>query len=157
MGDARIRPANAADFAAIGQLQAAIFPDAWGVAAVAKLLEDAHGFGFLAFADGPDAPGSPGPAGFAICRAAGGEGEVLSLGVCAHARQRGLAGGLLEASAETARLRGADALYLEVAVGNGDALLLYQRHGFDAVGARAGYYRAPGVAATDARVLRRAL
>lgn len=158
MGNTRICAATPAHAAAIGTLQGVIFPAPWAPGAIAKLLGGAPGFGHLAIADGAAiADGEETPLGFVLCRAAGGEAEILSLGVGVEARGQGVGGRLLEAAAEGAQRRGAQALYLEVSVTNLDALALYRRHGFVEVGARARYYRAEespkGARARDAHIL----
>ncbi len=153
-GPIHIRPAMPADLPAIATLQAACFKAAWGEAAIAKLLEATHVFGFLAF---DLAASQKRPIGFVLCRAAGGECEILSLGVCSEARGRGAAGQLLEAVAKEAAKRAASRIYLEVAVLNSKASALYRRHGFSEVGLRPGYYPKKGKPADDAHVLCRAL
>lgn len=148
---ASIRLAGASDLPAIAALQAACFEDVWGEAAIGRLLADAHVFALLAIGDGET------PAGFALARVAGGEGEILSLGVAADARGRGIGDALLEAVAKEAILREAARLYLEVAVENASAETLYRRHGFHEVGRRPAYYPKENGRKADALVLCRSL
>ena len=56
----------------------------------------------------------------------------------------------MSAAAGEAKRRGADRLFLEVAIDNGPALALYRRAGFAKVGRRAGYYhRREGAVAAE--------
>ncbi|MCE2509465.1 MAG: ribosomal protein S18-alanine N-acetyltransferase [Alphaproteobacteria bacterium] len=147
----RIRPALGGDLPGVTALQAACFADAWGEASIAKFLTDPHGLSLLAVAGGGR------PAGFALCRMVGGECEILSLGVAAEWRGRGLGARLLEAIAAAAGARGAERIYLEVAVQNTEAGALYHRHGFRQVGQRPGYYPRRDAPPGDARLLCRTL
>ena len=79
--------------------------------------------------------------GFALCRVASDESELLSIGVTASYRRRGVAGHLLRVSMERARSVGARQMFLEVAVDNVGAQQLYLEHGFECVGTRPDYYR----------------
>lgn len=139
---------------AIAALQAACCLEAWGAAAIARLLGEKIVFGLFATIGRLEQGGSL--AGFALCRVAAGEGEILSLGVHPQARRIGVAGRLLARVEEEARRRSARAIYLEVAASNVPAAALYARHGFFEVGRRPGYYegREKG---EDARVLRLSL
>ncbi len=94
------------------------------------------------------------PLGFALGRAAGGEGEVLSLAVAVPARRRGLGRSLLARLAAELADFGAARLFLEVAADNAGALALYGDGGFRPVGRRKGYYQRPG-GPVDALVLER--
>lgn len=136
--------ALAADAPALAALHAAAFPpaEAWGPDAIALMLEMPGSYGLW----------SPGE-GFVLARAAGGEAEILTLAVRPTARRRGLGGTLMAAALAGALLRGAAAMFLEVAAGNLPALGLYCRLGFAEVGRRRRYY--PD--GSDALVLRRDL
>ncbi|MDN3567545.1 GNAT family N-acetyltransferase [Paeniroseomonas aquatica] len=125
-------------------LHAAAFPpaEAWGAGAMALMLEMPGAFGLW----------RPG-AGLVLARAAGGEAEILTLAVAPAARRRGLGAALLAGALQGAVLRGAAAMFLEVAAGNAAALALYRAAGFAEVGRRHRYY-ADG---SDALVLRRDL
>nr|WP_165982634.1 GNAT family N-acetyltransferase [Dankookia rubra] len=136
--------AGAADAGALAALHAAAFPpgEAWGADAIALMLELPGTYGIW----------SPGE-GFVLARVAGGEAEILTLAVCPAARRRGLGGALMAAALAGAALRGAAAMFLEVAAGNAAALGLYLGLGFAEVGRRRRYY--PD--GSDALVLRRGL
>lgn len=139
-----IRPLQATDLALLARLHGACFADAWSEAALAELLASPGAFAFLAGED----------EGFVLARAAAGEAEILSLGVIPALRRRGIARRLLSAAAGEAKRRGADRLFLEVAIDNGPALALYRRAGFAKVGRRAGYYhRREGAVAAEVLAL----
>lgn len=144
-----VRPAVAAQAAALAAVHGAAFDERWNEAAIAALLATP---GVFAFALG--APDDP--AGFILCRIAADEAEILTLAIGPSHRRRGLGASLLEAAMAAAAARGAKGLFLEVAADNVAARALYAKAGFVAVGARRGYYQR-GDRATDAIVLRRDL
>lgn len=95
--------------------------------------------------------------GFILSRCAAGEAEILSVGVAASRRGRGLARQLLDLHLRRLAGLGIRALFLEVEEHNRPACRLYRRAGFREVGRREGYYpEAPGKASA-ALVLRRDL
>jgi ribosomal-protein-alanine N-acetyltransferase len=94
---------------------------------------------------------------FLIGRTVAGEAELLTLAVAPQARRRGLGARLVSRFLYQARLRGAEAAFLEVAEGNTAALSLYQRMGFSQSGRRRGYYSLPNGQVIDALILTRAL
>jgi [ribosomal protein S18]-alanine N-acetyltransferase len=69
-------------------------------------------------------------------RNAPGEAEILNLAVDPDFRRRGVASALLKAMGEEAQA----AVFLEVAEPNAAALALYNRHGWEPIGVRHGYY-----------------
>ena len=81
------------------------------------------------------------PSGFAIWRLVSDEAEILTIGVVPAARRRGMAACLLAYLLDTTEKAGAASLFLEVDGGNDAAIGLYEKAGFEAVGARARYYR----------------
>ena len=131
-----IRPAGAADSRLLASLHASVFPeDAWPALGFMALLADPGTDGRLA--EDPET----GAAGFALLRSAAGESEVLTIGVLPGLRRSGHGGRLLDAVIALASRRGSDALFLEVAEDNADAIRLYICRGFLQVGRRPGYYR----------------
>lgn len=96
-------------------------------------------------------------AGFALGHALAGEAELLTMAVAPAQRRCGHGRELLSAILQAARARGAEAIYLEVAVENTPARALYARAGFVEAGRREGYYRTPHGQTMDAVILRRAL
>ena len=92
--------------------------------------------------------------GFIISRRAADEAEVLTIGVAAAARGRGIGGRLLGAHLPQLVQRGVRRLFLEVDVGNEPALALYRRFGFAEASRRVGYYALPDGSRSTALVLR---
>ena len=133
---------------ALAALHARVFtaPPPWREADFAAMLADPVVFLLV-----------EGDAAFLLGRAVPGEAELLTLAVAPEARRRGLARGLVARFLYQARLRGAQAAFLEVASDNLPALALYRGAGFAPVGRRKGYATAPGLPAQDALVLSRAI
>jgi ribosomal-protein-alanine N-acetyltransferase len=142
----KLRPASVEDAALLGGMHVTAFEAPWGEVEIAALLDGPGGFALIAEDDEP--------LGFILCRAIGGEAEVLTLAVRPPARRQGLGRALVEAAAELSQRAGADALFLEVAEDNGPAMALYQAAGFRLAGRRPGYYARPD-GSTDALVMRR--
>ena len=141
-GDAHgIRVVGVAQADALAAIHAAAFPVAerWDGVAIAALLATPGCFALLA------------AGGMAMTRVAGDEAELLTLAVLPAVQGRGIGGGLLAVALAEAARRGAAAVLLEVAPGNGAARTLYARAGFGEVGLRRGYYPDGG----DALVMRR--
>lgn len=93
-------------------------------------------------------------AGFALCRVAADEAELLTIAVDPAARRHGIGAALLAAVVAQARGAGAATLLLEVGVDNPAARALYDRAGFIEVGRRPGYYRRRDGVPADAAILR---
>jgi ribosomal-protein-alanine N-acetyltransferase len=136
-----IRLASQAHVRALAAIHAAAFPpgQVWGEDAISLQLSLPGAFGLI------DERG-----GMLLGRVTVDEAEVLTLAVAPDARRRGIAKALLEAACGEIRLRGGNAMFLEVATGNAPALELYRRIGFVEVGRRRRYY----ADSSDALVLR---
>ncbi len=144
-GELTVAPAGACDLAQIAALHAGCFRERWDADAIALLLANPGAFCLLARRGGESL-------GFLLARAAGGEGEILSIGVGECWRRRGIARLLLTAALRRLAEAGAGRVFLEVAADNRAALALYAAAGFAEAGRRRGYYgRAEG--GTDALVL----
>ena len=148
-GSFRLRAGDVSDAAVLGQVHAAVFPDAWPDAAFTSLLE--HPEVFVLLGSRTEASSEE---GFILIRAVAGEGEVLTFCVAEAARRCGLGHALLEAACEVARSQGSALMFLEVSERNSDARALYQKSGFVEVGRRGAYYR-QGSLAADALVMRK--
>lgn len=74
---------------------------------------------------------------------AGGRADVMTLGVAAHARGRGLGDALLRELHARAVAAGAQQMLLEVREDNVAARALYGRHGYRELHRRTAYYRTP--------------
>lgn len=138
------RRAGVAHAAALAAIHAAAFAAAerWPATEIATTLAMPGAWGLIAARGG-----------MAIARAAGGEAELLTLGVAPEARRQGLGRALVRAVLTEAAARGAAQLFLEVKADNTAALALYRGAGCVEVGRRRRYY-ADG---NDALVLRAAL
>ncbi|MFN3230786.1 MAG: GNAT family N-acetyltransferase [Alphaproteobacteria bacterium] len=97
------------------------------------------------------------PVGFAACRVAADDSELLSLGVIPGYRHAGTARALVVRSMEICRKAGALTLTLEVATDNPSAKQLYESMGFAAIGRRPAYYRRLRDQRVDAITMRRQL
>ncbi len=139
-----IRPAEAADRAALEALAAAALPS-WPPAAFAPA--DARQ---ILVAELP----AHGVAGFVVVQFALDEAELQALAVAAAHRRQGLGAALTDAAFACARRRRARVMFLEVRASNRAALQLYRRAGFEIYGKRPRYYRDPN---EDAVLMRAAL
>jgi len=95
------------------------------------------------------------PHGFLVLRIAGGEAEILSVGVDPQERGNGLGMRLVARALAAARNGGATSVFLEVSEKNLSALFLYRKSGFSEVGRRKNYYVRQG-SGEDAIIMRRA-
>ncbi len=131
----------------IAALHGACFDKAWDGDAITDFMNSPGTFGFIGCY-------SLVPRGFILCRAAGDECEIVSLGVSAAHCRAGLATQLLTVALESAAEKGAERVSLEVAVDNKAARRFYQVQGFTEIGRRPGYYRRASSGRVDAIVLR---
>lgn len=138
--------ATPAEAAAMAEAHAGAFAESWREEDFEDLLDGAGIYGFVARGDGP--------AGVVLCRVAAGEMEVLTLGVAAAARRRGVARALMTSALAAARHAGAEACFLEVAVDNPGAIALYEGLGFRRAGLRKRYYDRGPEGLVDALVMR---
>jgi len=130
----------AADLLAL--LHAAAFcrpgDETWSAKSFSDVLGMAGAFCLIAQRQDDEGPE---PVGFAACRVAGDESELLSIGVVPAYRKAGTARSLITRGIERCRAAGARHLTLEVAQDNPLAQELYQSLGFLEVGRRPAYYR----------------
>ena len=122
------------------------FDSPWDEMDFEDLLDSPGIFGFVVQSEDP--------AGVLICRAIGGEAEILTVGVAPWARRRGVGLALMTAAIGAARAAEAEAMFLEVDVGNRSAIALYERLGFVRSGLRRGYYDRGAAGRADALVMR---
>ncbi len=151
-GDPVIGAIGGVDIAGVAVIHAASFDDAWSESVIREILAMPGTSGLVA-RNHPYGPAR----GFALCRIAGGECELLSLAVDPSHRGCGIGGGLLDAVVARAGASGADKLFLEVAEDNKTALGLYRSRGFWQVGRRPGYYVMRSGEAVDALTMCRTL
>ncbi len=143
----RLVRATAAECEAMAAAHAMAFDKPWRQDEFEDLLEGDGIYGFLADDDDQ-------ALGVILGRMAGGEVEVLTVGVAPRARRRGVALALMLAALEVARQAGTASAFLEVAVDNDAAIDLYARMGFVRAGLRKAYYDRGAAGTTDALVMR---
>lgn len=130
-----VRPARAADLAALGELETLCFGrEAWSPSLVRAELDADDRTVLVAEAD-PDVV-----VGYATTRLAGSSADLLR--ICVHPRHRrtGLARALLDATLTALPGLGCDEVLLEVHSENVPALRLYSAYGFERISVRRGYY-----------------
>jgi ribosomal-protein-alanine N-acetyltransferase len=81
--------------------------------------------------------------GYIVARETAGELHINNFAVRSGHRRRGIGAALLERVLAEARLRKANAAFLEVRSGNHAAQALYEKSGFRAIARRANYYSDP--------------
>jgi [ribosomal protein S18]-alanine N-acetyltransferase len=145
----KLRAASPEEAELLSALHATAFEAGWPAGLIADLMSAPGGGGLVIEDDAPQA--------MILWRAAGGEGEILTLAVDPRRRREGLGGLLVEAASALAREAGAEALFLEVAHDNAAAIGLYREAGFAEVGRRPAYYDRGGGERADALVMRRDL
>ena len=138
-----LRLASTVDAGLLAAMHRSVFEDPWGESEIGVLLDGPGGFALIAGTDD----------GFILCRAIGGEAEILTLAVAPAVRRNGVGRALVEAAAAIAAGKGAEVFFLEVAEDNAPAIGLYQSAGFNRAGRRPRYYGGT----TDALVMRRRL
>lgn len=111
---------------------------------------------FAGFVMLPDNRDDAEPIAYALCLAAGGGADLVSIATAPAAERRGVATRLLDHVLAQLAGQGCEDICLEVAIDNMPALALYHRLGFAEVGRRNGYYRRGGTL-VDAMVMRRQL
>ncbi len=140
--------AGPADYATLADLHGMCFDPPWDAKSMAGLFSNPGAMGSIARLEDRTA-------GFALCRRASDESELLALGVLPARRRAGIARVLLDAAIDALVEDGVDALFLEVAEDNVTGRALFDAAGFSVVGRRADYYRRAGAAPSAALVLRR--
>jgi ribosomal-protein-alanine N-acetyltransferase len=148
------RPLVARDLDVVSSLHAAAFlalgERGWTRQEMVELCASPGVSGVLLLSDGKEI-------GFALCRVALDEAELLTIAVDAGHRRRGAGRLLLDTVVDQVRAAGALALFLEVGADNPAACSLYEQKGFAVVGRRAGYYQRGTRPKVDALAMRLAL
>ncbi len=91
--------------------------------------------------------------GFAVCSLVPPQAELESIAVASAFQRRGVAQSLVSELVDDLRVKRVAEILLEVRAGNGAAITLYRKCGFEAVGRRLGYYSQPGEDAVLLRLL----
>lgn len=146
----QLRPAHEGDCLILSQLHAACFPRGWGEAEFASFFERDGIVGLLAMAEQQ-------PVGFIFCWVVAGESELLAVAVLPGHRGGGLGRALLAEALHRCTSLGAEAMHLEVGIGNEAAIKLYEAQGFEITGRRKGYYQQPGGVFEDALTMSKKL
>ena len=147
---ARIGPASVADAEALAAVHRACFAEVWTASTMAEFLTESITVSAVARCGAA-------VVGFALCRLAADECEVLTCAVAPVFGRRGIGRSVLEAAFGEAVSRGARRVFLEVAADNDAAIALYAECGLLAVGLRRRYYRRAGDAEIDALIMSREL
>lgn len=141
------------DLAEASALHRARFRQSWNDGEFHALLVQDSVFGFSA--RGSRLPWRAGIlGGFVLSRAAGGEAEILTIGVDLRFERQGLGWRLMMAAIREARNRDAEEIFLEVDEINTGAIGLYRRLGFIKVGERKAYYQTGGGSRSAALVMK---
>ncbi|WP_143524126.1 GNAT family N-acetyltransferase [Rhizobium rhizosphaerae] len=151
--DFEIVALRSADLPEVALCHAGRFPHPWGEDEIHALTGQATVFGFVARQTNA-LLGRPALGGFVLTRAAGGEGEILTIAVDARYGRLGIGWRLMRAALGEARRRGAESLFLEVDETNQPAIGLYRRLGFQTVATRKAYYKGADGTRTGALVMR---
>ena len=132
--------------AGAAELEEKCFSSPWSARALELLLgEDA--FGVVCLQNG--AVAAYGGMTFALD-----EASVTNIAVHPDLRRQGLGRAILDGLLQAAVAHGSRELFLEVRVSNGAAIALYESAGFETVGRRKGFYRAP---TEDALIMKKTL
>jgi ribosomal-protein-alanine N-acetyltransferase len=135
---ARVEPLGTESAARLAAIHAASFARPWSTLDLERLLGERGVVG-----DGLYLGRALKPSGFILSRVVLDEAEILTVAVAPEARGQGHARPLLSRHLDELSRRGVLRVHLEVEEGNGPALALYRRFGFQETGRRAGYYHKP--------------
>ena len=116
--------------------EAVCFSEPWSEKAVEEFLSQPYNHVLVALADGVFA-------GFITYTRIADEIQIANVAVLPEFRRKGLADGLLCRLAQSAKHNGVSKTTLEVRVSNLPARNLYEKNGFEAVGLRRNFYKAP--------------
>ncbi|HUR42919.1 MAG TPA: tRNA (adenosine(37)-N6)-threonylcarbamoyltransferase complex dimerization subunit type 1 TsaB [Aestuariivirga sp.] len=145
----RIRAAGAAEAGIFAQLHGECFDTPWNAEEFAKLLAMPGVAANLALDAGE-------PIGFVLTRSAADEAEIITIGIRPNAQRRGVAKALVNHQF-TEQLRNMRSCFIEVAVSNLAARVLYESCGFIEAGTRRGYYERANGRREDAIIMRKEL
>lgn len=146
MTTAALRAAAVCDLSAILAIEQRVFSDPWSPDSFAPEFDDPYTWFRVVELDGV-------VAGYVVARIVAQQGEIANIAVDPAHQGAGLGGRLLDGAIAAAEADACEAVWLEVRVSNDPARRLYASRGFEPIGRRKGYYRAP---LEDALVLRRA-
>ena len=130
-----IRRLSSEHIAEVADIERLCFSEPWSKSSLELLVRDG-GVGFVAVSDGKVA-------------AYGGmltvldEGQITNIATHPDCRRRGYAREVVSALIGYARENGISAIFLEVRASNAAAIALYASLGFERIGERRAFYRAP--------------
>jgi ribosomal-protein-alanine N-acetyltransferase len=137
----KVREMTLEDLPGVMELENLLFTDdAWSEDTYRSELSDPGGTRHYVLAEKDDVL-----AGWAGLAAAGGQADVLTIGVRPDLQGRGVGSTLLTALLDEAASRRCGEVFLDVRADNERARRLYERFGFMAVGVRKRYYQPSGV------------
>lgn len=138
---------QAADVAAIAELEKVCFSDPWSEKSIASELDNSLACWLVAIVDGE-------LAGYIGSQTVLDGSDMMNIAVAPQYRRMGIAEALILALVEKLQARNSLCLLLEVRVSNVPAIALYEKLQFAPVGRRRNYYRNPR---EDALILRKEL
>jgi len=140
----RIRAAEAADLAAITDIEFQSFSNPWQPDTFRSLLKQERAKVLVA-----EDPGA-GVVGYTVLWWVFDQAELANLAVRKDHQERGIGSFLLDQAITHAAAQGVESLFLEVRMSNEPAYRLYSNRGFTQISVRKGYYQTPR---EDARIL----
>lgn len=143
--DILVREGGAGDLAALTEMEAAVFSDAWGESLLSSHLAADYNRVLIAEAEGA-------PGGYLLFSVLPPESELYRVAVLPAYRKNGVGDRLMTAYLAMLSASGVSDSFLEVRESNAAAIALYEKHGYACVGCRKNYYRSP---TENARVYRR--
>ena len=144
---ATLRAAGPGDLELFAALEAEVFAeDPWTPYMIAEELSSPASRYWIA------TDGSGDVVGYGGVKVGGDQADVMTIGVCSHARGRGYGGAILDTLLDWSREAGAREIFLDVRPSNEGAIGLYESRGFVEIGRRPRYFRNPVEEAVEMRV-----
>lgn len=140
-----IVPMNLSHVPQIAELEKVCFSDPWSDRSIAAEIENPLSLWLVYEENGT-------VLGYIGSQSVMPESDMMNLAVAPQARKRGIAQALVGELMRLLHAQGMESLTLEVRISNAPAIALYQKLGFEAVGARPKYYVNPR---EDALIMRK--
>ncbi len=131
-----VRPMTKADASVIAKLEMEIFAEPWSEKSLLKFLEHDYAYFYVAENCGEIA-------GYIGSYEAGDSMDITNVAVFPYYRRKGIAGSLVKTVVQNAKEKSCEVVSLEVRESNDNAIRLYEREGFKAVGIRKNFYSKP--------------
>lgn len=142
---ASLRVAGPGDLELIAALEAEVFAeDPWTPYMIAEELSSPASRYWIATDESGDV-------GYGGAKVGGDQADVMTIGVRAHARGRGIGATILDELLAWSREAGAREIFLDVRPSNEGAIGLYESRGFVEIGRRPRYFRNPVEEAVEMR------